>query len=693
MELTLARIDRWLEAHLDWIAAGLVTGGFVIRLVLAATTWLNSDEIIHFMAGDQPRLALAAEQGLTCQHPPLHYWLIYFWRYLGRSDLMLRLPSVLMGTAYIWVAYKWLSEAWGKTTGLVGLGLMTFAPELILRSKEVRGYVILLLLVIGAVACLETALRRKSVRLMIVSTFLLLLALLTDFSAFLTVFALGLFALAYVIAYRPGARLTVVWIAGQLAVLGLALLLYKTQIVHLQGFGAQQFAREGWGRNIYFHPGSDNALLFALQNTLSLFHYIFSSPLLGLVGVPLFVAALITLFFLPRPAVVKPPMHADERQREESLDHLRQSALIGGSNKRLSQKARREERLHGLLFLLPIFVALAAALTGLTPYGGTRHSIVPAVFGLLGIACLLGRWAGTRLTLTLLAVLALGPLWTVLAQPIDAYISPANQNRRQMTEAIDYLRGQMPGTGLIFCDDQSQALLLHYLCQGHGQHAVNSPLGFIEYDCARFRLVSPVTWTFSVDGEDDPFTKAFAGEFFRFEEAYDLRPGDSVSAFAAGWNENLVSQMSRRFAVDYPGLRRFGGNISVFFIPAGDERHMAVQADRKARTEQALAQLAAQATGSTALLLWPTWYLGDNARRSTGRVESYAEFYKQFTPDRRLSELLPARALWVFGTAERHTRALRHMDDRESFTVGDYDFVLLGTDPESLAAIYEIRQH
>ena len=47
--------------------------------------------------------------------------LLYFWRALGTSELWLRLPSVLAGTVFCWIFYKWLSKAAGNLAGLIGL--------------------------------------------------------------------------------------------------------------------------------------------------------------------------------------------------------------------------------------------------------------------------------------------------------------------------------------------------------------------------------------------------------------------------------------------------------------------------------------------------------------------------------------------------------------------------------------------
>lgn len=673
MRLVL-RFEAWLEAHPDLAALIVISIGFLIRLKGAASGWLNPDEIIHFMAGDQPTLAAVCREGLTCQHPPVHYLLNFFWRHVGRSDFVLRIPSLLMGTALLWVVFRSLSRTLGRTAGLIGLGLFTFAPEIVLVSTEVRGYAILLLLVFGALACLVRAFEEESTLMMAAFTGLLLLALLTDFSAIMFALAVGAYALMVIVRRRPGPRVRNVWLAGQVLVLALCIVLYVTQISRLQNFGAQQFAREDWLRASYFHPGKDSILLFPFRNTLALFQFMFSSRLLGVPALLLFVAGLVLLW----------------RQREPT-------------------RPGRPE--YALLVLLPFVVADVIALTGATPYGGTRHSLLPGAFGFVGVSYALARILDRRRTAeparraclgpVLLGVLVLGPAWSLTARTApDWYIAPQDQRRELMTRAMDYVRQVTPANRIVFGDEQSQVLLTWYLCPGQVRRAKLSPKGFLEFDCPEYRLVSPAVWTFTVDSSEYVVRREFADEFFRLREAYNLKPGDSVCVVSAGWGENLATKLSRRHPVSYPGLRRFGAHISVFVVPVGSEQFMDRQAQTEVRIRRALDSLAAALPSATKLrlrtVLWPTYYFApgvhDRLMTPVSRVFPYAEFYRGVQSDQSyLEQSLPALAFWVFGTAELHIHALAIMDGRETYQLGDYGFALIAADPDSLVGVYLIR--
>src|SRR5580698_1398383 len=136
--------DEWLESHAN-LGAGLVTlFGFLARLWAASGIFLNPDEALHFRLANQSSLALAYKASLTAAHPPLFILLLYFWRALGTSELWLRLPSVLAGTVFCWIFYKWLSQVAGTLAALIGLLFVALLRPIIELSAEVRQYALLL---------------------------------------------------------------------------------------------------------------------------------------------------------------------------------------------------------------------------------------------------------------------------------------------------------------------------------------------------------------------------------------------------------------------------------------------------------------------------------------------------------------------------------------------------------------------
>src|SRR5260370_36891821 len=113
------KTNEWLYSHADLAAIFITLLGFLFRLWTASGTFLNPDEALHFRLANQASLALAYKASLTASHPPLLTFLLYFWRAFGTSELWLRQPSVLAGTAFCWMFYYWLGKAAGHTARFV----------------------------------------------------------------------------------------------------------------------------------------------------------------------------------------------------------------------------------------------------------------------------------------------------------------------------------------------------------------------------------------------------------------------------------------------------------------------------------------------------------------------------------------------------------------------------------------------
>ena len=98
------RLERpsLVESHARAAALALLAAGFGVRLWLASGTFLNPDEALHFFNANRASAWLAYQASLTMAHPPLLIFLLYWWKNLETSEFVLRLPSVLAGSAFCW---------------------------------------------------------------------------------------------------------------------------------------------------------------------------------------------------------------------------------------------------------------------------------------------------------------------------------------------------------------------------------------------------------------------------------------------------------------------------------------------------------------------------------------------------------------------------------------------------------------
>jgi hypothetical protein len=89
------RCESWFEVHSNRLALLMLGVGLVVRLGVAWGTFLNPDEALHYLIANQASWRAAYQASLTTAHPPLLILLLCFWRTLGVSEFVLRLPSVL----------------------------------------------------------------------------------------------------------------------------------------------------------------------------------------------------------------------------------------------------------------------------------------------------------------------------------------------------------------------------------------------------------------------------------------------------------------------------------------------------------------------------------------------------------------------------------------------------------------------
>jgi hypothetical protein len=528
------RENQKLQNHADQAAVFVTLLGLLARLWTASGTFLNPDEALHFRLANQVSLALAYKASLTAAHPPLFILLLYYWRALGASELCLRLPSVLAGAVFCWMFYKWLTKAAGKLAGLIGLLLVAFLPPIILVAAEVRQYSLLLAFLVSALYFLDEAFAKRSTIQMAAFTLCLCFAMLFHYSAFLFAAALGIYALIRIFTERPPIHLVAAWASGQLGALALAVFLYKTHLSKL-GVGDSRTTLQGWMsdaylRRSYFDPTHDNPLKFLVGHTFGVFQYFFGQLAVGDV---------MGIMFLVGVALL----------------------LRGKGFPQSSSSSRR----LGLFLLLPFAIASATSLAHVYPYGGTRQIaflIIPAVAGVsVAIACLAaGRWTRGLMiaAFVIVACIALG-------KPRQPWMERTSQSRTNMAEAMDFVTKNIDPSDIIFTDYQSDLILGHYLCRQRPVSFDVAPANFEQFHCERNRIASAdykTAWMFLADN--------FPKEWQRLVRAYDLKPGDIVWIFQAGWGIDLPEDLRRHFAEFHDlHFESFGKNIKVFKMTVG----------------------------------------------------------------------------------------------------------------------------
>ncbi|HTR02843.1 MAG TPA: glycosyltransferase family 39 protein [Thermoanaerobaculia bacterium] len=361
-----SRLERWLAPRASALAALLIALGAAARVAAARGTFLTPDEKLHLQIAGVANAAGVYRTSLDNAHPPLFVLLLHFWMKVVRSDWALRLLPVACGALFLVAVWVWARRLLGDNAGLLALVLLALMPSVVLVSSELRGYALLLSMIAAALAALEKGLDEKSAVWTAAFGVFGALALLSHYAAFRFAAAAVVYSAARLAAGPRDRRLVAAW-AGACALLAaVAGALLVTHVARLRGGPLEAEASTTWLRESYFHAGEPGGpLAFLGRQTLSLFHYLYSSTPTGLVALGLYAAAIVFLARGRAPVAV--------------------------------------------LLALPLLLAAAGGLLAVYPYGGTRHGIDLAVFVSAGAALGLSRVTGERRWVVLAAAVALAP--------------------------------------------------------------------------------------------------------------------------------------------------------------------------------------------------------------------------------------------------------------------------------------------
>ena len=510
----------------DWGALPLflLTGGLAARLVLAQFTFLNPDEVLHYLLSAEPSLVLAYKASLTTAHPPFLIVFLHYWRWLGHSEFVLRIPSVLAGIALCGIIFLWLRRVTNRTTALIGLAFLSFAPSLISLSAENRQYSMLMFFCALSLYFLECAIE-DSPGMMLLSSLSLYLALLTHYSSLIFALTLGIYALIRLRKSKSQTRVVVAWVVGQLGGLGLCAFLYVDHISRLKSRGLPAEIADTWLRASIFHPGQDHVAAFCVRNTVRLFRYFFSHGTVGVLGLVLFVLGMVSL------------------SRDNTPPHTPRNPT---------------SRQLALLLGLPFLITLSAALAGFYPYGGTRHDALLAGFAMAGVSIGLTRLKVSKKWLTPTAVAGALLICNLFPSPTPPFILPKNQNRKLMNEATNFLRRSVPPGSVFFTDYQGALVLSYYFCPARLVPFEQPRQSFLKSDCGRYQVVTSTAtiWGF----EPALFPKTLR----EMQQTYGLSPDATVRLFQAGWiDENEDQWIAELEQNGCHELRNFGPNILI----------------------------------------------------------------------------------------------------------------------------------
>jgi hypothetical protein len=510
----LDQLEGWGIRHSSWLALGIIVAALAIRIASSTACFLNPDEALHSMTAEADSWLGTWKAALGLAHPPLFILVLHAFLFLGRSEVILRLPSICGGTAALWLAFVWLRRALGAVPALAGLLFMAVSPAAISASTEVRQYGLLLCFLCGALYATERALAEHSTRWTIAQGLFLLGALLTHYTAPVAIFSIDLYILIRFLQKDIPQRIFFTFAAIQLVLAAVLAWLYFEQV----------------RRSAVFSPAG----LFYLHQ------YFYDR-------------ATETLLGFSRRAVVGTFAHMISR-KWATLSML---VFLGGLCA-LTIGRTKAPRLMALLILAPFIVGFATAVYHVFPFTGSRHQTYLLPFLAAGFSAAF-TWIPRRLALpVLLAAAAIAPYWV-------SHNPPDNDPRLfaigYMTAAIDYIKQTIPPTAPLFVDDESRLVVEYYLERNDRDPKPSN--GFIQNDEGSngYRLVETKShvWAFSPNDVLQQVRESADNS------AVSLK--DPLHVVSVGWSYHtpLASQLP---ASSLRSSKTFG-TISVLAIPPG----------------------------------------------------------------------------------------------------------------------------
>jgi hypothetical protein len=507
-EAKLDRLDTWVVKNSDRVALGIIVVAFALRLFYAHYCYLNPDEAMHFGAARPTSWAGAYEASRRLVHPPLFTLVLHGILFVGRTELLLRLPSLIGGTLALWFTFAWLRRTFGAILALGGLLFMAFSPAAVSASTEVRQYGLLLCFICFSLYAIERTFSDRSIFWAGVQGVCLVAALLTSYTAIIALVSICFYVLLRSLLEGLPRRILFAIVVFDLVLAASFGWLYFGHI--RQPHGPFSMNSLDYLRPAYYLRGMESPLGFVWR-MLSLTFVHMASRRLGFATMAASVAGLV--------------------------------AIAKGRTK--------APRLTAILLISPFVLGLLAGILRVFPFAGTRHQayLLPFVAAVISASL---AWVNDRVAAVLLVAAVIGaPLWAARARPDnDTRILP----RGDMTAAIEYLHRMVPPGGPLFVDLETRETLEYYLARDDTNLDV-SHKDFKEWWLGGYRVVLIPVWAFQPDG--------LLEQVKEFARAQGLPPNDSAWIVSTGWSLPwLSSRLPPKSDLDAKGF----GRISVIKV-------------------------------------------------------------------------------------------------------------------------------
>jgi len=188
------RSDRGL------LYVAVLAGAFLRVFHLGAQSiWGDEALTLQKYAGGESLAQLLSGIWHNAFHPPLYFVVVHYWCLLGRSEIMLRLPSAVFGIAAIPLVYLVARRIFAPPVPGISALVLALSPFHIWYSQEARMYSLQALLALGSMLFFMRAWESRRAMDFALYGILTVLGLYTHITTIFLVAAQGVFILGAVI--------------------------------------------------------------------------------------------------------------------------------------------------------------------------------------------------------------------------------------------------------------------------------------------------------------------------------------------------------------------------------------------------------------------------------------------------------------------------------------------------------------
>lgn len=159
---TTPSAPRAASGYLWWMV-GILVAALALRVnqLTAASLW--ADEALTAWLVELPLVDMFKMLMRIEMTPPLHTSLMYVWTaLLGTSEQALRMPSVVLGVASVYMLFRLGESLYDTRTGVLAAALLAVSPYHIAYSQEARGYSLLVFLSLWSCQLLAQLMRQPT---------------------------------------------------------------------------------------------------------------------------------------------------------------------------------------------------------------------------------------------------------------------------------------------------------------------------------------------------------------------------------------------------------------------------------------------------------------------------------------------------------------------------------------------------